>query len=441
MFRNKGENQIKEIINSAKCSIFFIDENQIVSIHDIGEKQSIINFAKEVGAEVTEGSLSSQFRCNGSDGYLSWLDNILQVRPTANERLDGNEYDFKVLANPKELRERITSANVSKNKARIVAGYCWDWVSKKNTKEFDIIFEEFNFKMKWNLSDHGMTWILKDSVDQIGCIHTCQGLELDYVGVIIGPDLIVRDGKILTDISKRSKNDSTIKGFKKYFKEDKEAAQKLADIIIKNTYRTLMTRGSKGCYVWSSDPETNEYFKSNISAVLEIVEQPATSNLIPFPIVPAERCMPFENSVPLFDFKIAAGEFSSFQNTEDFTWVELPDHYSIREGMFIAQVHGESMNKRIPNGSWCLFRANPAGSREGKIVLVQHRNIQDQDNGGYFTVKRYHSEKVAVEGEDWKHSRIVLSPESNMEGYGDIVLEEDEAMELRVVGEFVGVVG
>ena len=96
------------------------------------------------------------------------------------------------------------------------------------------------------------------------------------------------------------------------------------------------------------------------------------------------------------------------------------------------------MNKRIPNGSWCLFKADPKGSREGKIVLVQHRDIQDQDNGGHFTVKRYHSEKVAVADSDWRHSKIILSPDSNLDDYQDIVLEDDGVSDLKVVGEFVG---
>ena len=151
--------------------------------------------------------------------------------------------------------------NKINNKARLVAGYCWDWVSKKSKTLNDIIIPEHNFAMRWNLASDGNLWIISpESVNEIGCIHTCQGLELDYVGVIIGDDLIVRDGKIITNPDKRAKTDASLKGYKKLYRENPEEAEKKADLIIKNTYRTLMTRGMKGCYVYCTDKETQEYF-------------------------------------------------------------------------------------------------------------------------------------------------------------------------------------
>jgi DUF2075 family protein/DNA replication protein DnaC len=267
MFQNLGENQIKEIINASKCSIFFIDEDQKVTLKDIGSKDEIRKWAKKYGAEITELELSSQFRCNGSDAYLSFLDNLLQIRETANVDLGDVEYEFKVCQSPNELKQIIFKKNEKNNSARLVAGYCWDWKSKNNPKLMDIVFPKYNFEMKWNLAVDTMLWIMKpDSVDEIGCIHTCQGLELDYIGVIIGEDLIVRDGMVLVDASKRSNMDSSIKGYKKIFKEDAERANTLAKSIIRNTYRTLMTRGIKGCYVWAVDKETNEWLKNSINS-------------------------------------------------------------------------------------------------------------------------------------------------------------------------------
>jgi uncharacterized protein len=96
----------------------------------------------------------------------------------------------------------------------------------------------------------------------VGCIHTCQGLELDYVGVILGPDWVVRDGRVVTDAAKRSKQDQSVRGYKSWLKRDPEAARAAADRVIKNTYRTLMTRGQKGCFVFSVDPETNAWLKA-----------------------------------------------------------------------------------------------------------------------------------------------------------------------------------
>ncbi|MHB1278201.1 MAG: DNA/RNA helicase domain-containing protein [Bacteroidia bacterium] len=262
LYQNMGENQVKEIILAAHCSIFFIDEDQRVTLKDIGTKEEILQWAQRLGAEVHEYELPSQFRCNGSDGYLAFLDNLLQIRETANVTLENINYDFKVFDSVSEMRDRIMEKNQKDNKSRLVAGYCWDWKSKKDPKAMDIEFPQENFAMQWNLSVDGSLWILqKESVHQIGCIHTCQGLELSHVGVIIGNDLIVRNGEVLVDPSKRSIMDASIKGYKKMLKEDPENAKIRIKHLIKNTYRTLMTRGMKGCYVYCTDPETREYFK------------------------------------------------------------------------------------------------------------------------------------------------------------------------------------
>jgi DUF2075 family protein len=266
MFRNQGENQVKEIIDASKFSVFFVDEDQKVTFHDIGEKEEIENWAKKAGATVRHLELSSQFRCNGSNGYLAWLDEVLQIKETANSTFDNSDYDFKIVSTPDELRDIILEKNKINNKARLVAGYCWNWVSRGNKNLTDINILEHNFAMRWNLASDGNLWIIApESVNEVGCIHTCQGLEVDYVGVIIGPDLIVRNGKVITDPSKRAMTDASLKGYKSRMKIHPEETAKKADSIIKNTYRTLMTRGMKGCYVYFTDKETEEYFRNNIS--------------------------------------------------------------------------------------------------------------------------------------------------------------------------------
>jgi len=263
LYSNLGENQVKEIIAASKFSVFFIDEDQRVTMKDIGNKAEIKKWAKSEGATVHELELSSQFRCAGSDGYLAWLDQMLQIRETANTDIKELGYDFKVVSSPNELRDIIFEKNKASNKARLVAGYCWDWKSKNDKNANDIIIPEYNFAMKWNLSVDGSLWIqMPNSVNEIGCIHTCQGLEVDYIGVIVGKDLIVRDGKVLVDPSKRSKQDQSIKGYKSMLLKEPEKAKEITRSIIKNTYRTLMTRGMKGCYVYFEDKETEEWFKS-----------------------------------------------------------------------------------------------------------------------------------------------------------------------------------
>lgn len=262
LYGNLGENQIKELISAAKCAILFVDDDQIVTLSDIGHSRAIKSWAIELGAEVTLLELASQFRCGGSDGYLAWLDDILGIQSTANCEFSSHDFDFQVLDDPNQLHDLISRKNQTNNKSRVVAGYCWDWMSKKNPDAYDIIIPEFDFQRQWNLGRDGSLWITAPrSIEEVGCIHTCQGLELDYVGVIVGPDLIVRDGCLITNPNARSPMDRSIRGWKRMMKEDPAETSARVDKIIRNTYRTLMTRGMKGCYVYFTDNETREYFK------------------------------------------------------------------------------------------------------------------------------------------------------------------------------------
>ena len=263
-YSNLGENQIKEIINAANFSVFFIDELQKVHIKDIGSIDRIKKWAKKFDAEIYENKLKTQFRCNGSEGYISWVDNVLGIRETANFNLDNIDYDFRVFDNPNNLKDKIIELNKTDH-ARLLAGYCWDWSTdnRDNPNYKDI--EIGDFKMSWNLGDTDTYAIDEGSVHQAGCIHTAQGLEFDYVGVIIGKDMRFKDGRIVTDYNERYSHDSSIRGIKKMAKSNPEKADDLAEKIIKNTYRTLMTRGKKGCYIYCVDEELREYFKKRCS--------------------------------------------------------------------------------------------------------------------------------------------------------------------------------
>ena len=263
MFSNLGENQIKEIINASHFSIFFIDEDQKVTMKDVGSVDMIEEFSAQLGAKVKRVELESQFRCNGSDGYLAWLDNVLDIRQTANFDLMDFDYDFRVFDDPNEMREAIKLKNAENNKSRIVAGYCWNWISEgKNSDEVkDIVIPEYDFSMSWNLGNTATWAIDPNSVEQAGCIHTCQGLEFDYVGVIIGDDLRYENDKVITDFTKRAKTDKSLFGIQKLYNNDPFEALDISGRIIKNTYRTLMTRGMKGCYVYCTDKKLAEYLK------------------------------------------------------------------------------------------------------------------------------------------------------------------------------------
>jgi DUF2075 family protein len=254
------------VIHAAKTSVFFIDEAQKVTWKDIGEVSEIEKFAKSMNAEVQHLELKSQFRCNGSDGFIAWIDETLGVIEDEETTYPEANYDFKIFTDPSKLYKEIRSKNQANNKSRMLAGYCWDWVSKNNPKLDDITFPEFKFSAKWNLESRGSAWIIDaNSIEDIGCIHTSQGLELDYVGVIVGPDLKIKDGTLVSDPEGRASTDVSLNGYKKEFKEDPITASAKADQIIRNTYRTLMTRGMKGCYIYCTDPEVAKYFQDRLS--------------------------------------------------------------------------------------------------------------------------------------------------------------------------------
>lgn len=256
--RNKlGENQIKEIIGASKCSIFFIDEHQAITLKDIGSISSITYFAKELDADITEFELTSQFRCNGSDSYLDFIDNFLYNKKTC----VNFHFDFRVIDTPSELYELVKMKNTSNN-ARLLAGFCWNRYSKQadNQDYHDIKIGDFS--LSWNLK-HGEEFAIRENaINEVGCIYNVQGLEFDYVGVIIGPDLIYHDRKLYTDYSKRASTEKSLYGLHVLLKEDKEKYEKLADTIIRNTYRVLLTRGMKGCYVYACDEKLQEHLKT-----------------------------------------------------------------------------------------------------------------------------------------------------------------------------------
>ena len=267
MFHNLGENQIKEIINAAKISVFFIDEDQVISSNDIGSIAEIRKWARELGSKVHSGSsleLKSQFRCNGSDGYLAFLDSVLQIRETANYNYFDLDYDIVIFDNPNEMKEALRAKNKN-NKARMIAGYCYPWNSQKDKTQYDIYLEN-GFRAQWNFTTDTFAFD-EDSFEQVGCIHSTQGLEFDYVGIIIGKDLRYENGVVITDRSKRAKSDATVKALRGRTQEEKE---KQADTIIRNTYKTLLSRGKFGCYVYCEDKELAKYLKDKLEKAKEL---------------------------------------------------------------------------------------------------------------------------------------------------------------------------
>lgn len=258
----KGENQVEDIVKAGRTVIFFVDDHQMIRPDDVGSVAEIKRVAEKFGAHIYQIELQAQFRCSGAEGYINWLDNVLQIRETANIKLGKTNFDFKIFDDPNEMRRAIKEKNNDHTKARVLAGYAWKWTSAKNGNTDgqleDVIIPECGFQMPWNSRKAGTVWAIDPSgVDQVGCIHTTQGLDFDYVGVIIGNDLKFDNTKLEYRVEWNEYKD--IKG-----KRGMRSNPDRLSAMVKNIYKVLMTRGSRGCYVYIRDLELRNYFKSRI---------------------------------------------------------------------------------------------------------------------------------------------------------------------------------
>lgn len=254
-----GENQVKECISASLLSIFLLDEDQAVTVNDIGSIAEISKWCRELNSTLkmpAEAKLVSQFRCNGSDAYIQFIDDILQrTEESVTVSLYELNFDFRIFDSAIELREALREKNAINNKSRMVAGYCYDWNVKHGRGDYDIMLPD-GFKAKWNLEKDKIWAINPNSFEEVGCIHTAQGLEFDYVGVLIGKDLKYdsTSGRIITDKQAISKDDKS-SGIRSCKNES------IVRKLILNTYKTLLTRGQKGCYVYCEDKSLAEYIK------------------------------------------------------------------------------------------------------------------------------------------------------------------------------------
>lgn len=259
-FMYQGENQIQDIIHASRLNVFFVDDTQKVMPADIGSVGEIKRVAELEGSEVVEMELKAQFRCSGAEGFVNWVTHTLQIEDTANyEGWDKEEYEFRIFDNPGEMRDMIRQKNQeTDNNARMVAGFAWEWSEDENAEVDDVTIPEKGFSMPWNARKQRALFAVKeDSVDQVGCIHTVQGLEFDYVGVIIGNDLKYDpDRKELYVEFEEYKDSSGKKGLKNQ--------QARLTQYVKQIYKVLMSRGRYGCYVYCRDNNLAEYLKTRV---------------------------------------------------------------------------------------------------------------------------------------------------------------------------------
>lgn len=422
---SKNGTQLDWIMNSSKFQLFFYDAEQSIKPADVRKE----DFDKvKTQAKSAQLKLTSQMRSKGDNDYLDFVHDLLNGNLSETRAQFHNpNYELFLFNDMSIMLEYLQEKENQFGLSRSMSGYSWPWVSRNNPDEPDIIIDDV--KLFWNRVS--MDWINSTTkVNEIGCIHTVQGYDLNYAAIIFGTEISYdkEEGKV--KIIKSNYHDA--KGKQAVLNEEE-----LREYIIK-IYKTMMYRGIKGTFVYACDESLREYLKKYIVQFEQEAEMKSIDEKEPI-ILSIDQVKPYKNSVPLFDFYAAAGEFSPIKNQAEIhnhDWISIPEFQKVNESYFACQIFGESMNKVIKNGSYCLFKKDDGGTRNGKIVLVEHYDIQDIDSGTRFTIKEYKSEKELTE-EGWKHKSITLSPRSYDEKYQDIVLEKEQLERFKVVGIFV----
>lgn len=399
-------------------SIFFYDPNQTIKPSDANATDFENIKSSPNSCRIIK--LISQFRVRAGLDYVKFINDLLRVELPPDQKFKSDKYEFMIFDNLADMVGEINQRNKSYGLARLVAGYSWPWVSKTNSDLYDIVIDDVS--LRWNSTN--IDWINTEGAQfEVGCIHTTQGYDLNYTGVIFGHEISYDEHLDKIVIDKENYHDRT-------GKQTVEDPDELKRYIL-NIYRTIMLRGIRGTFIYACDAGLRRYLKKHIATY--------KSNLIKLP-VSTVALEPYVNSVPLYDLRAAAGSFSDLQQVEYEKWIAVPDDVYIRKDMFACHVVGESMNKIIPSGSICLFRFNPGGSRNGKIVLVECADLQDGDAGSRYTIKEYQSFKV-FNDDGVENSRIVLKPRSTDTSITTIEINStDDEHRYKVVGEFLRVI-
>lgn len=401
----------------SKKTILFYDEGQSIKPSDVQKEAfDILKLRKDTKIE----KLKSQFRVKGGNSYVKHIDELLSSQLSNNpNKYNSNKYELLLFNSLEKMANRIKEKNTQHGLSRLIAGYSWPWVSNKDKNAFDIEIQ--GLKLKWNGTSND--WINSEkSIDEVGCIHTTQGYDLNYAGIVFGNEITFNKETQRIEVIKENYYD-------KLGKQSISDPKELEDFIL-NIYKTIMLRGIAGTYIYVCDDNLREYFSKSIEIADQEVEV----------LIESESVIPFVNSVPLYNLKAAAGNFSEQQQVidEEKEFVIIPDFYKPSKDLFACKVVGESMNKIIPNNSICIFSKYTGGSRNGLIVLAEHTEIQDSDFGSNYTVKEYYSSKNQTK-EGWAHTSITLKPLSTNSEYEDITLEDDELKGFKVIGIFKGV--
>jgi DUF2075 family protein len=419
MLGNEGT-ELDWIQNSSKKQIFFYDRTQSVKPSDIAEERFL---TLQRASKLVQ--LHSQLRVKGGLDYISYVEQLLSLRlPKDAPRFKQEGYEFLFFDRISDFADAIAQKEQVHKLSRMVAGYSWEWKSKVEPTAMDIEIEGLQFQ--WNRQYN--QWInSENAAREIGCIHTTQGYDLNYAGVIFGKEISYDPETNEINIHSEHFHD-------KKTKAGIEDNAVLKQYII-NIYQNMLYRGIKGTFVYACDPALQAYLKQHILSYTPRHEasllQKQEINII------RDEEAPEGNYAPFYDISVAAGAFSSTQQATVSGWVAIPEKYRHpASDYFVCRVIGESMNRIIPNGSLCLFKKYQSGSREGLTVLVAHYEIQDADFGAGYTVKEYHSVKN-LSDDSWQHQSITLRPLSDDNSHIPISLSSSASQELMTVGIFV----
>ena len=258
--------QLEELVRAAKVTVLFMDTNQIIEPDESGDPEHVAALAQSLGVKFTRHQLRAQFRCDGSDEYLRWADDLLCLSPLDEGRLlnSPTTFDFNVLDCPHELLEWVRRKNAMEpNSARLTAGWCWPWSDPGPDRALidDIVIGDFAFPWELKNGKRGKAgipeakyWAVEAAgADQAGTVYSVQGFEFRHVGVIMGPDLVFRDGR-WTAMPKANFR-STIRA----------KPSDVASVYIRRIYRALFTRPLRSLRVYSVDAETREFIRSRIA--------------------------------------------------------------------------------------------------------------------------------------------------------------------------------
>lgn len=262
-----GTDLIDEIIKAAKFSVFFIDEKQQVDIRDYATIDKIIETAKKNNAIVHNHSnleLEAQFRCAGNDDYIHWVESILyNEEKTFQKSREPFNFDVKVFSDFTKFYNEFSKKIELSNKNRFISGDVFPWITKDNDNLFDIVID--GIELKWNKDANYV--VDENQKYRVGHIDTVQGMEFEYCGLIIGDDLLYRDGKVVTDYKKHPIRAGHFRRHGRTTVIDDDL--KTIDQIIRNTYNVLLTRPTKGIYIYCMDEALKKHIKDRLKALIK----------------------------------------------------------------------------------------------------------------------------------------------------------------------------